>query len=396
MEAQRPRRHRRLLLVVPLQLAAALLALEVGLRLAQGASPALRQRLYLPGVELPYLEAETLPELLGLTPVGYVPRQRRMDFVLNSRGLKTREYADTKAPGALRVVVLGDSFAYASGGLSHDEVWPQRLEQALGRRRDGPVEVLSFGWPSVGPDFYRRIWELEGARLEADVVVVSLFLGNDLQDPRANRAAETVLDAWARHSYAVRLVRNTWLAETGLEEPQEPPPAESAAPPLSVGGVQDPGVELAVVPRLTEERFVAAQERCLRILDRDFPQRVERAVRRVGRQLEAIVESAAAADTHVVVMLVPAEAQVSPALARTVAESLGKDLDRFDLGAAAAGLAAWCAARDVACLDLTPAFAERARTERLYHRRDTHWNRAGNALAARELTAFLRARGWTE
>jgi hypothetical protein len=42
-------------------------------------------------------------------------------------------------------------------------------------------------------------------------------------------------------------------------------------------------------------------------------------------------------------------------------------------------------------VDLLPAFRSAARTTRLYKPRDTHWNIAGNRLAAREIAAAVRA-----
>ena len=48
-------------------------------------------------------------------------------------------------------------------------------------------------------------------------------------------------------------------------------------------------------------------------------------------------------------------------------------------------LRAFCADRDVPCLDLLPIFAGKTDT---YAPRDTHWNKQGNHLAARSLAAW--------
>ena len=54
---------------------------------------------------------------------------------------------------------------------------------------------------------------------------------------------------------------------------------------------------------------------------------------------------------------------------------------------------AHCAARGIAVLDLLPALRARAAAgERVYHRRDTHWNAAGNRIGGEALGAWIAQR----
>ena len=64
--------------------------------------------------------------------------------------------------------------------------------------------------------------------------------------------------------------------------------------------------------------------------------------------------------------------------------------DQFDFTQPNRRLAAALTEAGVSFVDLLPAFAEQARTERLYKPQDTHWNIAGNRVAAAALTAFVR------
>jgi hypothetical protein len=48
------------------------------------------------------------------------------------------------------------------------------------------------------------------------------------------------------------------------------------------------------------------------------------------------------------------------------------------------------AQHDIRVLDLLPLFAEQGRQTRLYKPLDTHWNRAGNRLAADAVARELR------
>ncbi len=58
-------------------------------------------------------------------------------------------------------------------------------------------------------------------------------------------------------------------------------------------------------------------------------------------------------------------------------------------GAPNAQIMSFCSDQGIECLDLLPAFRREGASRRLYLQRDTHWNRAGNMLAARELSAYL-------
>jgi hypothetical protein len=53
-------------------------------------------------------------------------------------------------------------------------------------------------------------------------------------------------------------------------------------------------------------------------------------------------------------------------------------------------LAAELAHDGIPMLDLLPVFRAGTETGRLYKPQDTHWNIAGNELAARQIAAFVR------
>ena len=98
--------------------------------------------------------------------------------------------------------------------------------------------------------------------------------------------------------------------------------------------------------------------------------------------------------TGLAVILIPEETQVDPELqAELVASSellRGRTMDFLRpnriLGERLDGLG-------IPFLDLYPVFAKAAASTQLYKPLDTHWNIAGNRLAAEEIAGFLLARG---
>ncbi len=100
----------------------------------------------------------------------------------NSKGWRDAETTYAKPPGTTRIVVLGDSFTFASS-VDYGERFTEVLEEA---RED--LEVVNLGVNAYGTDQELRVLELEGLRYDPDVVVLVAYLGNDLDDNMNDRS----------------------------------------------------------------------------------------------------------------------------------------------------------------------------------------------------------------
>lgn len=367
--------------------ALALGLLEVGLRALRPSHSGLRALLYQATLPTAYGRIADLPGLLETTVVGYRPHTESGGYLLNARGLRTREYAATPAPGVLRVVALGDSFVY--GGVAEADHWCGHLERTLAAHHGGGAEVLRLGVPGTGPPFYLRLWEVEASRLGASLVVVGLFVGNDFFDEQGRAEGwRGRVDQAAAVSYSVRLARNLLRLDR---------PAIARAAPAGTrhpsGGFDVPGfVQDDTRPTFSPEAFAEVERDrmtlCLDSARGRFGARLDRVVR-VLRELDAQVVRAGA---RLVVMLIPDEYQVHPDVAALAARAEGVPLEAYDLERPQRELTQALRSEKIDALDLLPVFQERAKGERLYVPRDTHWNRAGHRLAAERLAAHLEAR----
>lgn len=387
--AARPqsRRRLRLLLLLLVEVIVVVLLLEVSLRVGYRHSANLRRMLYMSGVHTRYDAAPDLPELMSMTPTGWTPRRRNSDFILNSMGLKTTEYEREKAPGTYRVVVLGDSFTFASAGVPYKNLWHVRMGELLAERRAIPVETISLGVRAVGMDFYRRMWEVEGSRLGADLVVVGFFVGNDLRDLVGQAEG---FEALARVSYTVRLVRHWYRNRTGV--------ALSESKEKNRGRVYDEGG--VVLPKYTKsydsERPTLSQEAFEQIHLRRFRVFADRHVAELDEGMDsirphmlALREQVEASGAKLAVMLIPGETQVNPDLEATIAEKMRLAPGKYDITKPNRRLVEWLAKEGIPYLDLLTAFQASAADTKLYKMHDTHWNIEGNLLAAEKLTTFL-------
>jgi lysophospholipase L1-like esterase len=110
---------------------------------------------------------------------------------INSLGYRTREFAEHKPPGTIRVLCIGGSTTVA--GRTNDETYPALLEARLRRRWPGlPLEVLNLGVSGVGTELWLE-WLPKLLGWEPDVIV---------QYEAINDIAWTELPAYAeRHPW---------------------------------------------------------------------------------------------------------------------------------------------------------------------------------------------------
>jgi lysophospholipase L1-like esterase len=108
-------------------------------------------------------------------------REYTSRVTINSLGLKGPERPYAKPPGVRRILYLGDSFTEAVQVPEQDGV-VSRLERALNARGSDRYEVLNAGVGGWGNGQELTYLREEGYRYQPDLVVVMLFLGNDIYD----------------------------------------------------------------------------------------------------------------------------------------------------------------------------------------------------------------------
>jgi hypothetical protein len=290
------------------------------------------------------------------------PGARHFDTVLNSRGFNDVEYPATKPTGVRRIVALGDSFTW--GVVPYAANFLTLLETELAR--DQQTEVINMGIPGAEPKDYLSLLVAEGLAFEPDIVLVGFYIGNDFEAPE-RKAYE--------YSYVATFIRFLWQ----LRSVEAPP---SAWPDTFTD--YDDGR-----PAFARERFLeieADRAQIFMVGNTEFGDAVSRVAGDL-REMQAVC-SRSGADLYVVLM--PAEVQVDTTLQEEVMRAHRSGRDAFDFAQPNRLLAAALSNAGIAFVDLLPVFMEHSRTTRLYKPQDTHWNIAGNRVAADALTAFVR------
>ena len=285
------------------------------------------------------------------------------DFRLNSQGFKDLAF-EPKRDGVYRILGLGDSFAF--GVVPYADNYLTRLEAML-QAQGLEVEIYNMGIPGAGPGDYLALLVREGLALEPDMVLVSVFIGNDFSDSRRRGLHE--------YSYLVSFLRYLNAVNQDYEGRV----------------VHGPTDYCDDCPNFTTERFLQLEAKRSFVFRHGDP-KFERRFDDTMHHLEKLQSLCAREGIELLVALIPDEMQVDPALLERVAETHfdGLPAAAWDLQQPNRRLAEAFERLSIAYLDLLPALSEPDRPP-LYRPRDSHWNIAGNRRAAEALLPWVAA-----
>ena len=331
----------------------------------------------------------------------YAPGTVRHGCPVNSGGHYDDEFVP-KREGRRLVLAIGDSFS--AGVVHHSLHFTTVAERAL-----PGVDIYNMGVPAIGPPEYHHLLVTEGLSLHPDVVVINLFVGNDLTYPLPPAEEHSVMASWLDRDNVllalvpVRLVR---LAREGRrvgdqlegrdDGGSEPVLRTPEAVRKAFPWVDNPSLER---PKLAKRTFLQVERsRYERLRSQSHPEYERRL-----EPLRAIRE--AAGKTPVMVMLIPDIFQVEdglwqqvkgPSFPATVGPP-GPGRPQATLRDRMRGLwfaKEWLRREEIPYLDLLPILREVPAMDdgdrHLYHKRDTHFNARGNRVVGEALAAFLR------
>lgn len=303
-------------------------------------------------------------------------------LAFNSAGFRDRERSVAKAPDTFRVLLLGDSMI-AGIHVPESEGIAAVLERELARRaaKGRTIEVVNAGIDGYGQAQQLRLFRGELWRLEPDLVLAGIYLGNDL--------ADNWLHAGSYNHYLARRCGRpyTELRDGTLVD------LDGGAP-LRPGG--DPLFRLSAF----YANFVARPKREPHPLGFDqwdvfepvAKPGVEAAWTLLRRLLVELRREVESRGVPLVYVLTPDKESVG----QPPGFPTPRPLDSFDHAGAWSRLRSLLEEDGHRYVDLAPRLREQIRStgERPYYRINTHWNAVGNAIAGEEMAAWLASRCW--
>lgn len=99
----------------------------------------------------------------------------------NNFGFHAPIYALEKPADVFRIVIVGDSFPQAMQ-VRYEDAFPQRLQELLNQRLGRPVEIINLSIDAYGTDRELLLYAMVGWQFQPDLVLLSVYTGNDIQD----------------------------------------------------------------------------------------------------------------------------------------------------------------------------------------------------------------------
>jgi hypothetical protein len=282
-------------------------------------------------------------------------------FHLNSKGFNDVEFSAKKVAGTTRILGIGDSFAF--GIVPYERNYLTLIEQNL-KQGGHNVEVINMGIPSIGPKEYLSLLVNEGLALEPDRVLLSFFIGNDFEESRKRKLISYsyvaslityVLDRWNKAQ---------WMPGDGKYDDNAPTFTDKFY------------LELEV-------RRSAIFLRDHRAFDADFTTALS--------YISEIKRLCDSRNIGLTIVLIPDELQVSKPLQAEVIAASALAGASYDFALPNRLLHAKFDELKIDYIDLITEFSAKSLDKRLYRPNDSHWNIAGNELAAGLILQHLSA-----
>jgi hypothetical protein len=292
------------------------------------------------------------------------PNSLDYDFRLNSQGFKDVEFKTQKDQNTYRILGLGDSFAF--GVVPYQYNYLTMLEETLNRGGQ-KTEIINMGIPATGPKDYLALLANEGVGLKPDMVLVSFFIGNDFpQEPGARRLVSL--------SYVASFIGYLVAVSKGYEG-------------LIVHGSSTYDDD---APTFTVEKFEEIETTRSHI----FEKRSQVFASDFETTMKFLIQIKQLCDRNHIALrfvLIPDEEQVNRTLQARVLQLMEtkKKPDDFDFTLPNRLLAARLKDQNIEFVDLLDEFARAGTQAVLYKPRNTHWNIAGNRLAAETIAREL-------
>ena len=300
------------------------------------------------------------------------------NFHLNSKGFKDVEFSTRKAADTIRILGIGDSFAF--GIVPYEYNYLTLVEQYL-KQSGHNIELINMGIPSIGPKEYLSLLVNEGFALEPDRVLLSFFIGNDFEESRKRK-----LISYSYVASLITYVLDRWTKFEGqsfFTGNQTYTYDDDNRPNFTDGAYLELELKRSSIFWRDNRAFegdcgalVSMQQFCL------------------ATALSYISEIKRLCDSRnigLTIVLIPDEMQVSKPLQTRVVVASGVAAASFDFTLPNRLLRARFEELKIDYIDLLTEFSAHSLNDRLYRPNDSHWNIAGNELAARLILQHVSA-----
>lgn len=406
--AQDVRKRNRLFLVITLvgTFIVCLLIIEVAIRTLDPQSDLRRKDLFFQYE--PFIGFEGIPDKKGV----FANSSFKTTVIHNSEGFRDVNHTRENTENTFRVITLGDSFTWGHG-VENDQIYMKVLEEY-----DPNIETINMGGPGGDPQGELKVYTSRGIKYEHDVVLVGLFIGNDIEAYYPN--AKKSPPQWGYDSKGNFVLIGNMKSQEEVdairkksEERYSPTKKRNFRSRTSywvtrhfqiftfIGNHRKYYSDVlkgSLLYTKILKLFGINNKRAhgfLNFCTESDPDEAKYGWKLLTGVLETMKGSVASAGAKLYVLFIPQYVQTSQSIFERSVRKYGHDPAKYDVEKPNRELAKLCRKLGIAYLDLLPVMKEETlRGNALYYHRDGHWNVEGHRIAAREIHKDMKKRGW--
>jgi len=332
---------------------------------------------------------------------GFYQYDRHLGFMVrpytngtNKFGFNDQDYSFRKPKGTVRILFVGDSFSWAGGkDKNYTALLEKKFEEYYGKHR---VDIINAGYPMTHTHEQLAMLKKYGLQYQPDIVFLGFFAGNDFADadPYRKRIVvnDTYFDINPRHElilfgYPIIAKSRLWSflkqkfivwKERNKTHAQQNTQSKQAD---TKNGACS----------FSKEAFLNIERARLKFCNISSHQAgtYEKNIDFIFQSLSQMQNLAIANQIRLFVGIYPDEFQVNEKLQLQLFRDFGLEKTNYDLEFMQTLLSEYLDANRIPYVDLLKAFQTHGKTEPLYLCRNTHWNQAGNELAANIIFQYL-------
>ncbi len=305
----------------------------------------------------------------------------------NKFGFNDKDYPLEKPLGTFRILILSDSFNWAGGREGN---YTALLENKFNADSTQPqVEVINAGYPMTHTGEQFIALKKYGLQYNPDLVVLGFFAGNDFIDADPERKRIVVNDIYIDidKGKELKILGYPIIAQSRLllflqqkyKVFQEMQRVNSEAKTAGKG-------------TFSEATFLSIEKARMEFCNESLHERgvFRENIDLIFQSIAEMSDILKASDIDFMVAIYPDEFQVNEELTNKIFTTYQLDRNQYDLDLMQKLLKDFLSSKDIHHIDMLSEFRVAEKTQDLYLLRDTHWNAAGNQLAANILFENLR------
>ena len=300
-----------------------------------------------------------------------------------SRGYLTDDVFNKKKD-VVRILGLGDSFSvYLRDKKQNYNNFLQQKFIGSGR---GDVEIVNAGMEAMGPGYYWHILNKLGDLFKPDLVLVGFFVGNDFEEadfsvyignfisePKDLIKRYSRYDQF-RHLRLYRLLKNKY---TRYREAQLKAQEAKRQPSQPVG-------------TFSQATFLEVEKKRSWMFDKNNWELLNQQWRECSEIILKMKDWCDRRKIKLVIAILPEQFQVDQALREAVLTKYKHIAEEnLDLSYPDNLIVDFCRTHNINCLDMLGQFQSRGKPGSCIPLNDSHWNEAGNRLAADLIFEYL-------